>query len=72
MTENERVEAMSNAELCAYLEETQPTPAVLELIKRAKVEEEIPKPAKSTCEFCGGSGRVGLGTPCMHHTDDKE
>jgi len=65
-TEHEKVEAMSNAELLAHLEETQPTPAVMELIKRARVESEPePKPTKR-CEWCFGAGKNSLGGKCAH------
>ena len=57
-TVHEKVEAMSNAELLAHLEETQPTPAVLELIKRVRVESE-PEPTKR-CEWCFGAGKTIL------------
>jgi len=75
-TIHERVEAMSNDELWAHMENEQPTPAVLEAIKRFRVETESPAPSCSTpykpsCCFCGGSGTVGLGTKCTHCQGEK-
>lgn len=70
MTIFERVAAMSDNELWAHLEDEQPTPAVMEVIKRFRVYSDIeipqPEPYTPSCTFCGGAGRVGLGTKCTH------
>lgn len=74
-TIHEKVESMSDAELLAYLEEEQPTPGVLEAIKRFRVAEPKkaePEPYKPSCHFCGGSG-VSLHSrkPCKHCQGQK-